>query len=374
MAEAQSTSIDYMTAPFHMTRVLDWGTRPDWSPDGSRIAFTESDVRDTHAYEIVLETGEVRCLTCWLGMNGLVTRIYYLPDSSHLILAPRDLASKAISSKASNRSDSLDQALYWAPASFDSAPIALEARAFGEIAISRRLSAGGEMQIAWGEITEKGSALRTARLVHDGNRARLEGTVTLYDPSRQAPASGVTFIETYGFVQDDKAILFFTVDFNGGKPDGGMYLFDIASASVRWLYKDPAHNETHLFPDERYGLEESNRASDPDGAWAGISALDESAVQAFLQRAGQKAPAEAELANYAPGKYLRGLNRPFDLYVLDLQAPAEPRQLTDFSRYGANAHQSVPGPGGRRIAFAVDERCRPGFAGRGGLYIGNFGS
>lgn len=33
---------DYMRAPFSAKRVLDWGTRPDRSPDGTKIARTEA--------------------------------------------------------------------------------------------------------------------------------------------------------------------------------------------------------------------------------------------------------------------------------------------------------------------------------------------
>jgi len=79
-AEAQSARPDLMRSPFHIERILDHGERPDWSPDGRKLVFTQSEARDTAAYEIDLATRKVRCLTCKFGKLGLVTRIYYLPD------------------------------------------------------------------------------------------------------------------------------------------------------------------------------------------------------------------------------------------------------------------------------------------------------
>ena len=48
-ATAKDAKIDYLTAPFHQERLLDWGNRPNWSPDGRRIAFTKDDLVDSPA-------------------------------------------------------------------------------------------------------------------------------------------------------------------------------------------------------------------------------------------------------------------------------------------------------------------------------------
>ena len=84
---AAEAPVDYLNAEFAVERVLDWGERPVWSLDGTKIAFTKSDVQDSPAYEMDLQTRNVRCLTCRWGANGLVTRVYYLPDNSYLLLA-----------------------------------------------------------------------------------------------------------------------------------------------------------------------------------------------------------------------------------------------------------------------------------------------
>jgi hypothetical protein len=372
---AAPAPVDYMTASFHMTRLLDWGTRPDWSPDGSKIAFTESDFNDTHAYELDLKTHEVRCLTCSLGMNGLVTRVYYMPDGSFLFLAPRDLAGAEQRKRTTIRSNT-PQELYWAPASLDRPPQPLQAPAMGEIAISRKLSEDGGVQIAWGFYEGANSKqLRIATLVHDGQGARLVNSRVLLDAKQPSKPAGVNGYETYDFANEDRAVVFFTIDMGSGVPNGEMYEVDIASGTVHPLYTDPAHNETHLFPDERYGLEESNRVSDPSGYWRGISAFPAEVIPWVLPGLHMKVPTEEELSNYAPNGNLKGFKRPFDLFVvaIDGLGSVKRRQLTDVSRFGAEAHQSAPAPDGRHIAFAIDERCSDQFAGKTGLYIGEFG-
>ena len=62
--DAKDAKIDYLTASFHQERLLEWGNRPNWSPDGRRIAFTKDDLVDSPAYEIDVRTKKIRCLTC----------------------------------------------------------------------------------------------------------------------------------------------------------------------------------------------------------------------------------------------------------------------------------------------------------------------
>lgn len=361
---------DYMTDEFRTTRLLDWGTRPDWSPDGKRIAFTEAEFRDTHAYEIDVATREVRCLTCRYGMNGVIMRVYYLPDGSFLILASRDLAGPHMQTRASNRSDETKAELYWMPASADVAPRPLGTPACCEIAISSRV-VDGATQIAWMSVDGGLSSLNLARLVRNGNSASMEGRRTLYDLTQRSRSPHVTVTETYGFKDNDTAIYFWTMDPASGKIDGEMYQIDIASGKLAAMYLDPWHNETHLFPDERFGLEESNRASDPSGAWRGVSAQQGPVVSSIAKRLGLAPPAEPTL-DYAPFGSLKGFGRPFDLFIVSMEYPSKRRQLTDVGRFGVNAGQSAPSPDGRRIAYAIDPRANPEMVNDVGLYVGEF--
>ncbi|MBS7671177.1 hypothetical protein [Croceicoccus gelatinilyticus] len=362
-ALAEDAQIDYMTAPYEIERVLDHGSRPDWSFDGTRLAFTEADTRNTPASEIDLATGEVRCLTCHLGEDRDVTRIYYLQDDSFLLLAPR--RRDADGTRPSG------QELYWMPATLGEVQ-PLEANAFGEIAISRNTGAGGTL-IAWGDASTGKSLVRMARLVVEDGEASLLDTRTLYDSTEPPTLAGVTVAETYGFSRGDSAVTFYTIMDRGDTLDGEMVEVDIASGKVTSLYSDPSHNETHLFADERFGLEESNRASDPQGQWRGLSSHGEG-FMAFMQRkVDWPLPVPETLRSYAPAGPNAGFNRPFDLYVVDREDPSSPRRLTWFSDLGAEAHQSVISHDGKRFAFALKTREAVGFAGRAGLYVGTFG-
>lgn len=369
-AAARDADPEYMTAPFRTERVLDWGTRPDWSPDGVRVAFTESEFNDSHAYELDLATRRVRCLTCQFGMNGLVTRIYYLPDGSFLLLAPRNLAGPQMGARTSLKSNSIDEELYLMPASAAAPPQPLGANAFGEIAISRSILSGG-VRIAWGEIGKAKQLLNIATLTNNGKTASLSNARALYDSTRADRKVPITATETYGFAHGDKSVYFWTI-VPGATLDGEMYEIDIASGALRPMYRAPSHNETHLFSDERYGLEESNRISDPTGEWRGVSAIDGAVVAMMAKASGLQEPTRDAIEDYAPLGDLKGFNRPFDIFVIALDGSRPPRQLTDFSQLGANAGQSAPAPDGRRIVYAVDERSSGKAAGAGGIYIGEF--
>lgn len=255
------------------------------------------------------------------------------------------------------------------PASGRAAPQPLGVTAFGEIAISRN-PVGGAEQIAWGSFSGNRRLLNTAKLVRTESGARLDGITAVFDSAKREDSRvGVT--ETYGFSNGGRTIYFWTMVPKGQTVDSEMYEIDIASGALRPMYETPSHNETHLFPGGAYGLEESNRMSDPDGAWRGLSSLNEEVVAMTAERMG--APlSEEEIANYAPNGPVSGFDRPFDLFVVPMDSPGTVRQLTDFSRFGAHATQSVPSPDGRRVVYSVFPRCSRKHSGAGGIYIGTF--
>jgi hypothetical protein len=363
-ADAQSARPDLMRSPFHMERILDHGERPDWSPEGRKLVFTQSDVRDTPAYEIDLATRKVRCLTCKFGKLGLVTRIYYLPDGNFLILAP-------LRDQPGGRPAFMLTGLYWLSAKADAAPQPLGAPAMGEIAHGEARREG--VPIAWGAAEGTRSVIVQANLRLIGGKPVLADRHTIYSFDASTPSTGgPTFAETYNFARDGRAITFWSVT----RPDldSGMYEVDLDTGRTQALYVDPAHNETHLFPDERFGLEESNRDSDPAGPLRGVSGLDAAALRATARGLGVKVGSAEDLAAYARFGSLRGVGRPFDLYVVKIGSPVRVRRLTHVSNLGGAAHQSVPAPDGRRIAFALETPETGPLRGRSGLYIGWFGN
>ncbi|MEX2554224.1 MAG: hypothetical protein WEB06_01175 [Actinomycetota bacterium] len=338
-AAAAFDEIDFLHAPFEMRRVLDWGDRPNWSPDGRRLAFTEFDTKDGPAYQLDLASGEVRCLTCRWGPKGLVTRIYHLPDSSFLIEAGRDLGNSSSEEGGGSRTGLLTTELYWMPPSAATPPQPLNVDASGEVAISPRTTPGGGFRIAWSLVFTLGQMM-TGELVHDGSRAAVTSRRTIRPKPAPAPLGG--YGEPYDFARDDEALTFW-----GFEPtlDGEMFEIDVSTGAVRHLYQHPSHNETHLLPNERFGLEESNRASDPDGLLRGIS-------------------------GFIAG--VPGVGGPFDLFVIALDGSNHVRRLTHVSDIGGQANQSVPAPDGRRVAFVLDAPSSGPHAGMGGLYVGEF--
>ena len=353
--------VDYFSAPFEIHRVLDWGERPDWSPDGNRLAFTESDTEDSYAYELDLNTGEVRCLTCQWGPNGLVTRIYYLPDNSFVIVAGPNLETSTSESGDDIGSGLVDTELYWMPASLSMPPQPLNVTASGEVAISRQRTSDGEFRIAWGAYQNFVSQMLTGEIVHDGSRADLSNVRVVYEyPSPQHEDSLATFVETYNFAKDDQAVTFWTVERT--TVNGEMYELDLSTGALTNMSPNPWHNETHLFPDERFGLEESNRASDPNGPLRGVSGLSADVLPLILALFGGNDPPPA--ANNA--------GRPFDLFVVAIDDSEWVRRLTHVSDIGGQAHQSVPASDGGRVAFALQAPSSGTFAGKTGLYVGEF--
>jgi len=356
----QLPTADYFNDRFTVERVLDWGSRPIWSPDSKRIVFTRDDKDPGPAYELDLRTRKVTCLTCRWGDAGRVFRIYYLPDDSFLILGPPGLAlTKDAPSATTAKPQSGASELYWMPADASRPPQSLDAPAFGEIALDYIPGPKGEAWIAWGEFVPN-MRMSIGSLVHDGASASLTNRTVAYTYPPADPAALVTFTETYDFLNDEHAILFFTME--KGLPNNGMYKISLSSGRLTRMPTDGQHNETHVFPNLRYGLEESNRASDPTSPIRGMSAHPKAVTSLLLTHNG--IPNAAELGERYGG-------RTFDLFVVDWQT-GQRRRLTRVSDLGGQAHQSSTARDGKHIAFEMMAPPTGPYAGKGGLYIGAF--
>lgn len=80
--------------PFHQ-KLLDYGERPYWSPDGKRIAFVESNYGDI--CEIDLETRQVRNLTKNLGDHHSFLRVLFLHNGNYLLIGPKEFKDRDVS-------------------------------------------------------------------------------------------------------------------------------------------------------------------------------------------------------------------------------------------------------------------------------------
>ena len=347
---------DYFNDGFTIERVLEWGSRPIWSADSKRIVFTRDDISPSPAYELNLRTRKVRCLTCRFGKAGLVQRIYYLPDDSLLILGPPGLDAAKPAPKNAQMGAS---ELYWMPADASRPPQALDAPAFGEIALDYASPRDGPARIAWGEFLPQ-MRLSVGTIVHDGKQGSLTNRSVVYTYPPVDPASPVTFTEAYDFLNDENAILFFTAE--KGRPVNGMYKISLGNGTLSPMPTDGQHIETHLFPDIRYGLEESNRASDSTSPMRGMSGHPKPVAKLLAAYSGV-ADAAALSERYA--------GRTFDLYVVDFQS-GQRRRLTHISDLGGQAHQSSTARNGKQIIFEMSAPTSGPFTGKGGLYLGTF--
>jgi hypothetical protein len=284
-----SKPADYLRAPVRERQVLDWGHRPAWSPDGTKLAFVglNHHFGAGYAYELDLRSGKVRCLTCDFE-NGQVLRVYYLPDGSFLLQAPAtpvysrtgvdtsipehfNCAILGREHQLGLPSDAVSEPfrceVYWLPASLDSPPQPLGVYSFEEIAI-----ANGKMRISWvvpstaatpefqiwtGQLVRKGAgvALVRRRMVFRS----LPDTVT------NPPA--MAWIEVMDFFPADDRLLFYAriaTDETGARGDGEVFELDLARGSLTNHSKHPSHEEAHLFfPHGRFALNERD-----GGLWA----------------------------------------------------------------------------------------------------------
>ncbi|WP_207953312.1 TolB family protein [Paenibacillus agricola] len=82
-------------APEFHEKLLDYGERPYWSPDGKRIAFVESNYGDI--CEIDMESRKVRNLTKNLGDHHSFLRVLFLANGDYLLIGPKQFKDRDIS-------------------------------------------------------------------------------------------------------------------------------------------------------------------------------------------------------------------------------------------------------------------------------------
>ena len=121
--------------PSHITQLTEFGERAAWSPDGKKIAFIKQSFND--AFEIELETGEIRNLTESCPYHAFL-RIQYLPDGNFLLIGPEMFKDIKVSREE-------DAVFWWMPGDASSGPLKLAQKVNEGVAISRT-----DNFISWG--------------------------------------------------------------------------------------------------------------------------------------------------------------------------------------------------------------------------------
>ena len=114
--------------PFH-AKLLGYGERPSWSPDGTRIAFIERNYGDV--CEVELATRVVRNITHGLGEHHTFLRVLYLHNGDYLLIGPREFKHRDISRHVESELWLLDKAT-------QTPPVPLGRRIFEGAAVSTR--------------------------------------------------------------------------------------------------------------------------------------------------------------------------------------------------------------------------------------------
>lgn len=94
--------------PLHR-KLLDYGERPYWSADGSRIAFIETNYGDV--CELDLASGQVRNLTRDLGDHHSFLRVLFLSNGDYLLIGPRAFKDRDVSRHVESELWVLDRGL-----------------------------------------------------------------------------------------------------------------------------------------------------------------------------------------------------------------------------------------------------------------------
>lgn len=303
--------------PPHIRRLTLFGERADWSHDGRRILFLEKTYGD--AYEIEIESGELRLLTGHYPHSGY-TRALYLSNGDVLLSgAPRfdpenpgwsrTHAELAVLEPGSGRP-----------------PTPLGTKCSEGPAVSRH-----RLHIAWtighgqypDRFPEGVSQIREADILYDdGVGPRLANERVVLD-SRQLPFR--CYLESQNFrPPEERELTFSTYDYNISEA----FALDLETGQVRNL------TQTVDVYEEPEGIF-------PDGAWTTIETDRENGMEG------------------SGHQYI-------DVWKLALDGSGRVERLTEFTRFpGFKASNPVVSDDGRFMAFQMAKVGDPAGVGRG---------
>ncbi len=238
--------------PFH-SKLLEYGERPYWSPDGTRIAFIERNYGDV--CEIDLDTRQVRNLTKNLGEHHSFLRVLFMHTGDYLLIGPKEFKDRHTSRR-------VESELWWMDREAKRPPVPLGRRMFEGIGVSTiapRISyaMNGRHDPALG--TEEDYACFVTELVYDGDGPpRLGGDQIIYR------ASGGRKPEPQDFRHGDREVIMAEYVFSPEThPDTWTCVtkgVEVAGGRVRTYIDEPrVHNECEgIFPDHEHCCLESS--------------------------------------------------------------------------------------------------------------------
>jgi hypothetical protein len=313
--------------PPYVRRVLPTGMRPDWSPDGRALVYTDAPLGNV--WRLDLRSGRRTNLTARFANHGFL-RAYHLHSGDLLLCGPDKTPSNAGSPEAGR----FDGKLFVLQRPFTAPPVPLGRPCWEGQAVSRRTD-----RIAWNESTIDftnpdqellvgKSEIWTGDVTRDG-RGRPRLTHVTRVATRQDIGAKVAPIEVQDFRGPGEGELLLTAY---GVLTGEVYGLDLATGTSRdYSGYSPFYEEAEGTP-----------------------------------RSGRFEVVERDLmVNPIPGA--------LDLWVLDLDGSATYRRITHFNRHkGYGASNPVVSPDDRFVAFQLS--VSDGAEGEGqGLFVLDLG-
>jgi WD40-like Beta Propeller Repeat len=207
LAQLRRAGAPEQNLPSNITQIAAFGERPDWSPDGKKIAFIGKSFGD--AFEIDMNTKLVRLLSGHFSHAGLL-RIQYLPNGDFIVIAARTFRDVQ-----STRYQ--DEELWVMKGDATTPPVPLGQKIHEGVAISR-----SRMRISWSiqwtqypDLLANGeSVLYVADIVYENGVPKIANKQEII----RAHQPDCT-IEAQDFRDDDTKLVYTCYRENGNKAD-----------------------------------------------------------------------------------------------------------------------------------------------------------
>jgi hypothetical protein len=295
--------------PTHISVLTDFGSRPDWSPDGERLIFIDgAPLGDV--LELNVATGETRNLTDSFEHMGF-TRAYYLPTGDVLLCGPTSGPRPTDALPEAGRFTGVMSVLL---APFENAPQPLGMPCWEGMATS-----DVSPRIAWNRsdidytdpdllsrVRDGISEIWTGELHYEDEHVLLENVELVIDRTAVLP---IAVLEVQDFRAGTDELIFTAYAYAGGEVMG----VDLSTGLVTNYSQSPLYEEVE-------GIA-------PNGAWVLV---------------------ERDLDNaFYPG--------PLDIWLLPLDGSQAWDRLTHFNRYRGGWYASNPAvnPDGTHFAFQL---------------------
>lgn len=305
-----------------------FGERAVWSPDGKRIAFVHRTLGD--AFEITVDSREIRCLTCAF-VHGGYFRVHYLPGGDYLLIGPPESTDR-------QRARWNEAELWLLKKDRKSPPLRLNQKLNEGIAVSRVAS-----RIAWAEssnqypdrLPEGTSRLMVAEVELGPADARLVNAREVHRD--QWPHC---WLEAQDFRRGDSELIFSCY-----QPENESDVMGVSLETgnvVNYTNSPEVYDEPEgIFPDGEYTTVESDQQNDRGDGYIDIWKLrldgtgrDYVRLTYFTEFEGYKAsnPAVSPDGRYMAFQLGRSGDEPgvgYGILLMDLGSPQTPPNVAD---------------------------------------------